>query len=182
MAYRNGTYVAFHAEGTSDPTETDFKYYNLLKAWTEKKDDDFSMVDSHEKTSSVRDSSKKKTLQDRLEERLRLSKHLLLLIGPTTKLDNDWVPHEIAYAIDNCQLPVIATYTKYKKITIPGQLSDLWPQALTKRIQNGSAKVIHIPFKKEPVRDAIEQFHLGNLPNTALDYYSSETYKKWGIE
>ena len=31
MAYRNGTYVAFHAGGITDPTESDIKYYNLLK-------------------------------------------------------------------------------------------------------------------------------------------------------
>ena len=47
MAYRNGTYVAFHAEGTNVPTDSDIKYYNLLKMWTAKKDDDFSMrIDS----------------------------------------------------------------------------------------------------------------------------------------
>ena len=33
MAYRNGTYVAFHAGGVTDPTKSDIKYYNLLKSW-----------------------------------------------------------------------------------------------------------------------------------------------------
>jgi len=28
MAYHNGTYVAFHAGGTTDPTASDIKYYN----------------------------------------------------------------------------------------------------------------------------------------------------------
>ena len=32
MAYRNGTYIAFHANNATEPTESDFKYYNLLKA------------------------------------------------------------------------------------------------------------------------------------------------------
>jgi hypothetical protein len=32
MTYRNGTYVAFHANKTKQPTESDIKYYNLLKA------------------------------------------------------------------------------------------------------------------------------------------------------
>lgn len=62
MPYRNGTYVAFHAEGTDVPTDSDMKYYNLLKAWTAKQDDDFSMINSHEKTASVRDSSTRETL------------------------------------------------------------------------------------------------------------------------
>jgi len=46
MAYRNGTYVAFHANGTAVPVDSDIKYYNLMKAWTEKGDDDFTMINS----------------------------------------------------------------------------------------------------------------------------------------
>ncbi len=49
MAYRNGTYVAFHAAGTNQPGKSDIDYYNLLKAWTAKTDDDFTMINSHEK-------------------------------------------------------------------------------------------------------------------------------------
>jgi len=44
LAYRNGTYVAFHANGTDVPIDSDIKYYNLLKAWTAKGDDDFAMI------------------------------------------------------------------------------------------------------------------------------------------
>jgi len=51
-------------------------YYNLLKAWTAKKDDDFSMINSHEKTAAVRDSSLRETLWSRPKEKFRLSKKL----------------------------------------------------------------------------------------------------------
>ena len=181
MAYRNGTYIAFHAEGTNIPTDSDIKYYNLIKAWTAKEDDDFSMINSHEKTAAVRDSSERKTLRSRLVTRLRNSKHLLLIIGETTKLDTDWVPLEIRYAIDECEIPVIVTYTDYKYILSPTDHSDLWPSALKTRIHNKTARVIHIPFKKEPIKAAINQFGPDNLPKGALSYYTRETYKKWGI-
>ena len=39
MAYRSGTYIAFHTQGTNIPTESDIKYYNLIKAWTAKSND-----------------------------------------------------------------------------------------------------------------------------------------------
>jgi hypothetical protein len=181
MAYRNGTYVAFHAEGTDVPTDSDMKYYNLLKAWTAKEDDDFSMVNSHEKTSAVRDSSKRATLRASLVTRLRNSKHLLLIIGDTTKLDTDWVPFEIEYAIDDCDLPVIAAYTDYGCIQNPASHAHEWPEALKTRIENGTARVIHIPFKKEPIAAAIEQFDPQTKPKTGLSYYTRETYAKWGI-
>lgn len=181
MAYRNGTYVAFHAQGTNIPIDSDIKYYNLLKAWTAKTDDDFYMINSHEKTAAVRDSSKKETLRARLITRLRNSKNFLLIISQTTKLDTDWVPFEIRYAIDECGLPVIAAYIDYEYILSPAELSFLWPQALKIRIDNNIAKVIHIPFRKKPIKAAIEQFSHYNLPKGSLAYYTRETYVKWGI-
>lgn len=182
MAYRNGTYIAFHADGTDVPTESDIKYYNLMKAWSAKSDDDFSMINSHEKTSSVRDSSLKTTLRNRLKDRLKLSKQMVLIIGDTTKNDKDWVPFEIEYAVDDCELPLIIAYTGYEYILNPSLLSNLWPQALKDRIDNRIVKAIHIPFKKEPLKDAMIQFNLTNKPSSSLSYYSKEAYKIFGIE
>lgn len=183
MAYRNGTYVAFHAQGTNIPIDSDIKYYNLLKAWTAKTDDDFTMVNSHDKTSAVRDTSKKETLRNSLKERLRNSKNMILIIGETTKLDTDWVPFEIEYAIDVCDIPIIVTYTDYTSILNPSLLSNLWPDALKQRINSGKASCIHIPFKKEPIQDAIGQFSHNNKPNGGgLGYYSRAAYQSFGIQ
>lgn len=181
MAYRNGTYVAFHAEGTSDPTASDMRYYQLLKAWTEKGDDSFAFINSHDKASSVRDSSKKATLRASLQERLRNSRNMLLIVGQTTRLDTDWVPFEIEQAIDAYEIPVIAAYPDYNYITAPSELRSLWPWSLAARIDAGAARVIHIPFKKQPLSDAISQFDHNNPPNSALAYYGLDTYRSWGI-
>ena len=40
MAYRNGTYVAFHAQGTNLPGKSDMDYYNLMTAWSAKSEND----------------------------------------------------------------------------------------------------------------------------------------------
>ena len=183
MAYRNGTYVAFHADGTPDPAESDMKYYNTLKMWHSNEDIEFSMVNSHEKTYSVRDSSKKQTLRNSLLERLRNSKNFLIIIGDTTRFDNDWVPFEITKAIDDHKLPVIAVYPSYNCIVQPNHqdIRNLWPEALKSRIDNGRAKVIHIPFKHNPIKDAISQFSIQKYPKGSLSYYGIDVYKKWGI-
>ncbi len=183
MAYRNGTYVAFHAGGTTDPTKSDIKYYNTMKMWNASKHIDFSLVDSHEKTSSVRDSSRKETLKRNLVARLRNSKQFLLILTKSTKNDTDWVPFEIAYAIDNCELPLILTYPDFDSIMAPAQLSEYWPSALKSRIENGTARAIHIPFKKAPVLDAIGQFDLGNkkYPTDGYGYYTREAHQEWGL-
>src|SRR5713226_9300306 len=135
MAYRNGTYIAFHAAGTNQPGQSDIDYYNLMKAWTEKTDDDFTMINSHEKASAVRDASLHRTLRNSLLERLRNSKNMVLIIGETTRLDTDWVPFEIEQAVDAYKIPIIAAYTVYETaIRDPKALSNYWPNALKIRI------------------------------------------------
>lgn len=110
MAYRNGTYVAFHANKTKQPTESDIKYLYLMRAWKVRSDGDFKYTDSHAKQAAVRDTSKRATLEASLKRRLRDSKNMVLVIGQTTKEDTDWVPFEIRYAVDECEIPIIAAY------------------------------------------------------------------------
>ena len=176
MAYRNGTYIAFHANNTSDPTQSDMKYYNTLKMWKVRDDGDFTFINSHEKTGAVRDTSKKETLRRSLISRMNNSKHLLLIIGTTTRFDTDWIPFEIAYAANESKIPIIAVYTGYERIMDPAALS-----ALTKVINSGSVGVIHVPFKQAPIADAISQFNHDSHPATTLNYYSQEAYSLWGL-
>ena len=181
MAYRNGTYIAFHAGGTTDPTASDIKYYRIMKAWHAHDDIEFSFINSHEKVAGVRDTSTKETLRRSLLTRLANSKNMVLIIGPTTKNDTDWVPFEIAKAIDDYELPIIAVYTGYERILDPQALSLVWPDALSARINSQKARVIHIPFKQVMVDMAVRQFHLNNRPDGPLIYYTRETYKKVGL-
>ena len=182
MAYRTGTYVAFHGEGTTDPTASDIKYYNLLKAWDVRDEKDFEFVNSHEKTSSVRDTSKRETLRRSLVARLNRSKNMILILTKTTKQDTDWVPLEIRYAVDDCAIPIIAVYPGYSRITAPAQLRQLWPSALRTRIDKGTAHVIHIPFKEKPLHDAVGQFNHNKYPkNDGLGFYSDEAYRSWDL-
>lgn len=179
MAYRNGTYVAFHANNTSDPSESDMKYYNTLRMWKVRDESDFKFVNSHEKR-DIRDWSTKETLKRALQERMNNSKHLLLIIGQTTRFDTDWIPFEISHAVDNCEIPIIAAYPGYERVMDPSALSALWPKALADRINNGTARVIHVPFKKEPIADAVSQFDFNNPPSGGLVYYSRDAYLSWG--
>ena len=173
MAYRNGTYVAFHAGGTTDPTASDIKFYNIMKAWDANNSIEFNFTNSHDKTSAVRDSSKRATLERSIIERLNNSKNFVLILTSITKNDTDWVPLETRYAVDDCDLPIIAVYPDYRVILSPIMLSGYWPSALASRIENGSANVIHIPFAMDPIFDAIRLFTVHNKTlNDAKRYYN----------
>jgi hypothetical protein len=183
VAYRNGTYIAFHAAGSTDPTASDIKYYRMLKAWHEHDDIEFEFINSHDKVAGVRDSSTKATLQRSLMARLNNSKNMVLIIGATTRFDTDWVPFEIGYAVDHCKIPIIVTYTGgFNWILNPAQMSSLWPPTLANRINNSTLRAIHIPFKQKAIDSAIRQFDHDHLPPTSLNFYTAEAHRSFGID
>lgn len=182
MAYRNGTYVAFDGGGDTDITSGDIKYFNLLKAWANSKDIEFTFSDSHQKTYQVSDDSKLSTLRSRLSERINNSKNIFIILSDETKLNNRNLNWEIKRAFE-CELPFIIVYPDYKRIQNPNSHKNVWPNNLKNLIEANKIKCIHIPFKKEPILDAINQFSVvtKKYPNTSVSYYSDEAYKSWNI-
>ena len=168
MAYRNGTYVAFDGNDTTDPTKSDMKYYGLLQAWNKDKNNILSFSDSHKKTYQVRDSSTIKTLQSRLLDRMRSSKNMLIIISQDTSWDRGMLNFEIEKAVDYYEIPLIIAYVGYQYILAPKQLSELWPKALSERIFNGTAKCIHIPFREKAIMAAISQFSVHSTGDDIL--------------
>lgn len=183
MSYRNGTYVAFDGNDTTDPTKSDMKYYGILQSWNLNKNIDFTFSDSHKKTYQVKDSSSIKTLKSRLLERMKDSKNMIIIISDDTNWDRGMLNYEIEEAVDYYKLPLIIAYAKYTKIRNASLLSEKWPKALKERINNGTAKCIHVPLKKEPILDAISQFSVNSkYPNTSKNVYSEKAYEDWGIK
>ena len=70
------------------------------------------------------------------------------------------ISYEIEKAVDLYQIPLIITHTGYKSVFWAKQpeLCKRWPNSLTDRIDDKTAKAIHIPFKKGAILDAINQF------------------------
>lgn len=179
MAYRNGTYVAFAADGNTDFTKSDIRFYNLLKGWNLMKSRTFRFVNPHEKGPQLRGESQEDTIKRTLRSRLDNSKRFMLLVGNTTRLDTDYVPYEIQYAIDTCKLPVIVVYVNHKtRITnsIPSTLTSLLPKSLTDRINAGTTKTIHIPFRERIINKAIEQFSYEKMPTYNLGFFLDSVY------
>ena len=182
MANRTGTYVAFDGLGEIDPTKSDFRYYATIQAWSANRKIEFNITNSHEKTYAVRDSSSKATLYARIQERLRASKNMLVILTKNTRFTGSVLSYEIEQAVDNYQIPLIIAYPGFSSILNVDSLSDVWPKSLADRISNDYIEAIHIAFNKDCILDAISQFsvndkHLSNGKN----YYSREAYIQWGL-
>ena len=183
MANRTGTYVAFDGLGQTDPTKSDFRYYSTIQAWDAHDNIDFRFVNSHEKTDAVRDTSKRATLEARIQERLRASKNMLVILSPQTRKSGSMLVFEIEQAVDVYELPLIVTYVDLQVVLQPQLLSNYWPHALSSRIRESQGSMIHIPFAKDPIMDALPRFTVnGEKPKGGvLGYYNADTHRAWGL-
>ena len=181
-AYRNGIYVAFNGMGTTNPTESDMKYYGLLQSWNSSKKYDFSFSDSHKKTYSVRDGSAQATLKNRLLERLRNSKVMLLVATEFASINRGLLNWEIDRAVDGYGLPIIVCYPGFTCIQSPMDLKDRWPTKLIEFVNNDKVKTMHVPFKRAIIEEALGQFSVHSPPSHTLTYYLDSVYKKHGIK
>jgi hypothetical protein len=175
--YRNGTYVAFNGMGTTNPTESDMKYYGLLQHWNSSKKIDFTFSDSHDKTYSVQDSSQIATLKSRLLERLKNSKHLLLIATELASINRGLLNWEIEKAVEEYGIPIIVAYPGFDKITSITSLRNRLPSKLIEYIDNGKVKTIHVPFKQAILEKTIQDFSVHTPPKYTVTTYTEDFYK-----
>lgn len=182
MANRTGTYVAFDGLGEVNPTKSDFRFYATIQAWSANTNIKFSITNSHEKTYAVQDTSSRATLYSRIQERLRASKNMLVILTKDTRYTGSVLAYEIGQAIDTYKIPLIIAYPEYQAILNVEALNNLWPKALAERINDADTKVIHIAFKKVCILDAITRFYVnGEKLSNGKNLYSRETYVQWGL-
>jgi len=184
MSYRNGTYIAFDGQGTTNPTESDLRYLGLLRKWNESENYELHYYDSHLKTNKVLDDSTRKTLEDRLMERMRNSKNMLIILSEDTNYDRGMLNFEIEKAVDFYKIPLIVAYTDCDYLLDAKKYSERWPKALKIRINNRTAKAIHIPFKEKAIMNAISRFGVNSkdekdILKSSLITYTKDTYIKW---
>lgn len=183
MANRTGTYVAFDGLGKTDPSQSDQKYYRTLQMWNANNSIDFKITNSHEKTYQVRDTSTPDTLKARIQERLRASKNVLVILSSDTRKSGSMLSYEIEQAVDTYKLPLVIAYIGYQVVLQPRLLSSHWPNSLSSRIGNAQGNMIHIPFAKEPIMDALPRFTVnGDKPNGGVHgFYNADTHRNWGL-
>lgn len=164
MSYRTANYSAFYVSEPFSPHglgaygTPDFNLYMMLRMW-KIEDSSFPFVDAHRKTYSVRDgSSWESTLKPRLRERLRLSKNIILFLSSRTRASKA-LTEEMEYGMGDLGLPVIVVYPEFAPIEPNGRFDsrvyDLWNRLPAFEKSMASVPTLHIPLKKEPLKEAL---------------------------
>lgn len=164
---RTGNYSAFYVKEPFNETNLganatkDFCYYNTLRMW-KGKDSTFPFTDSHNKNYNVRDNSIWETLQNRLRERLRGSKNIVLFLSSNT-VESKALKEELEYGMGTQGLPVIVIYPDYSEKTdiadsngIKQSIKNLWDKVPTFKKYKSVVATIHVPMKQLLIKNALE--------------------------
>lgn len=168
MSYRNANYCAFYVDEPVNEWNLganaahDLCYYRQLQAW-KAADPSFPFIDAHGKTYSVRDGSDwDGILKPRLHKRLRESKNIILFLSSITR-DSRALHEEIDYGMVTLGLPVIVVYPDIKDeyyLVSSGKFSfyvtSLWAKLPIFRNHMNAVPVLHIPYKKDFIRRALQ--------------------------
>lgn len=187
MTYRNGNYSAFYvAEPFSEKNlganaTRDFVSYNLLRAW-KGSDPMFPFNDSHNKNYNVRDRSDwENTLKPRIRERISKSKNIVLFLSSITK-SSKALREEIDYGLNTKELPVIVVYPECceksdiincSSCTIKQSIKNIWDKLPIFRNLMSLVPTMHIPYKKDLIRKALEDedFMVNSKTNAGIYFY-----------
>lgn len=166
MPFRLYNYSAFYVSEPFNPSNLganatpDFIYYNTLRAW-KGRDTSFPFYDAHATTYNVRDNSSWETLKERLHDRLRHSKNIILFLSSNTKASKALV-EELDYGINVLGLPVIVVYPDYclnstiSNGNTPNALAKaLWDKLKVFRDNYHKVPTAHVPLDKSFIQRAL---------------------------
>lgn len=146
MAYKNKTYVAFHYGKKGITGDGDKSYYYTLEMWRRNDKIDFSFYDAHEIT-NIMEKSGEQTIKSSLQERLRNTKIMILLMGEKSK-NRPWVKWELEQAISR-DIPLIVVDVTRKSNEIN---HDLLPKCLI------DYKFAYTYFEKDRIVEAMDKW------------------------
>jgi hypothetical protein len=163
-------YVAF--DGDNDKWA-----YGFMKGWKTNDKVDFDFEDAHDLDEMTGRAQNEAYVKAALKERMKKSDALVVIVGEKTKNLYKFVRWEIELALELGLPIIVANLNNRTKMD-----SDLCPAI----IRNECA--IHVPFKKEAIKRAVETFPTAFRRFNAADkaggwrYYNEpEWYKAMGI-
>jgi hypothetical protein len=163
-------YVAF--DGDNDKWA-----YGFMKGWKTNQRVDFDFEDAHDLNEMTSRAQNEQYVKAMLKERMKGSDALVVIVGESTKYLYKFVRWEIELALE-LDLPIIVANVNNKTVMdterCPAILRD--------------ACAIHVPFKKEAIKYALEEFPAAFRRLTSSDkaggwrYYDNpQWYKAMGL-
>ncbi|MDI9257880.1 hypothetical protein QHT84_10695 [Flavobacterium sp. YZ-48] len=156
----------------------------MIKSWIHKKEYDVTTITHEEKELAQKNPGFHEKLLSEIQEKIKNSEQLVIILkSPIADTEDSWCNHEIHYAVDRHNLPIIVAYLDTDYILDPMHFYEYWPLSLKCRILSNKASCIHIPFRKEPFKDAVAQFSKQNKPKgNSMGVYSEKAYEIFGIK
>lgn len=169
MSYRNKTYVAFASE--------DIKLYWLMKAWRANEKIEFDFYDAHD-LFEARDTSKPETIKERLRERLKNAKQVVLIGSPDAKRKggdgSSFLAHEVKVIIE-FDLPVV--------IANKGGSRDVERSFIPKPFFDADYFTVSVSLQPQIIQFALDNYAPGykSSEKSGPHLYNAEKYRRVGL-
>ncbi len=169
MSYRNKTYVIFDGDN-------DMWAYARMKGWNSLDNIDFNFFDAHDLKPLTGQASNEVYIKQRLLERIKNAKQVVILVGNSTKNLFKYVRWEIEQCL-NRDLPiVVVNLNKQRSID-----NTLCPPILKGK------NAMHVSFRMKIIKYALDYWP--NQYNSSVDktksddwHYPSSVYKDLGLD
>lgn len=169
MGYRNKTYVIFDGDN-------DMWAYSYMKGWKVNENIDFNFYDAHDLKPLTGLASNETYIKQRLLERIKNAKQVIVLVGENTRYLYKYVRWEIEQCI-KLDLPiVVVNLNKMRSID-----NTLCPPILK------GANAMHVSFRMKIIKYALDYWP--NQFNSTVDktqsddwHYPASVYKDLGLD
>jgi hypothetical protein len=137
--------------------------YGYMKGWKTNQRVDFDFEDAHDLDSMTGRAQNEDYVKAILKERMKQSDALVVIVGESTKYLHKFVRWEIELALE-LGLPIIVTNLNNK--------TEMDPERCPAILRDACA--IHVPFKKDAIKYALE-----NFPSAFRAFSAEEKAKGW---
>lgn len=144
-------YVSFDSSRSKNPASTDLKYYFLLRAWLRRGPLAGSFIDVHGRARAGRPAD----LRAALDQRLRQSDVLLVILTGRTPASEGWLSWEIEHGVSVLGLPVLCAYPGHETVDPIVGYPECWPLALQRVARARAVPVSHVPFRPQSLAGAM---------------------------
>ena len=157
-------YCVFNAVGSGNPSQSDIRYFNLLKAWNRQNHGGPAFVDSHGLRFPSGARGRRERLRAELEARLAASDVVLALFTRRSSRPGSWLTWELRRAVERYGLPVLCVYPE----GMPDEGGPVagFPAELGERLRG--ALVEHLPFRRIPLFAALSRWRGRSRAGEAL--------------
>ncbi len=167
MDNRQGTYIAYDANGVKDHVNSNLHNHKMLEDWQRMNPGRFNFInieDIHLSSSNEILQETTTTLKHHLERQMAKADNMLVVVSPVLNPDSPILNWQISRGVNHFHLPIVIAYAGLDRID-DHTIQTYWewlPAKFRKYLtQYPWARMAHVPLVRDKVQRALATYSAG---------------------